>query len=307
MNLLHMKYAVEVAETGSINRAAERLMIGQPNLSRAIKELEASLGIKIFERSAKGMSLTSEGETFLDHAKSILEQVDEVEETFKKTYSAPKQFSISVPRASYIAEAFARFTNLLDSGSETEIFYKETNSSRAISNVAKEEYSLGIIRYSEEQDRYYKTALDAKGLDYEIIAEFRYKLLFNKDCPLAKKEKITFDDLADYIEVAHADIYAPSEKHRKSAEEKKNKKIFVFERGSQFDILSHNKRAFMWVSPIPEKLLLRYGLVQRSCADNEKIYKDLLIHRKNYALSKTDNLFIGELIKVKREVVKEVM
>lgn len=307
MNLLHMKYAVEVAETGSINRAAERLMIGQPNLSRAIKDLEASLGIKIFERSAKGMSLTSEGETFLDHAKSILEQVDEVEETFKKTYSAPKQFSISVPRASYISEAFARFSNLLDSGSESEIFYKETNSSRAISNVTKEDYSLGIIRYSEEQDRYYKTALDAKGLDYEIIAEFRYKLLLNKDCPLASKEKITFNDLDDYTEVAHADIYAPSEKRKKSTDEKKKRKIFVFERGSQFDILSHNTRAFMWVSPIPQELLSRYGLVERSCVDNERVYKDLLIHRKNYALSKTDNLFIGELIKVKREVVKEVM
>ena len=61
MNLLHMKYAVEVAETGSINKAAEKLYVGQPNLSRAIKELENSLGISIFERSAKGMILTPDG------------------------------------------------------------------------------------------------------------------------------------------------------------------------------------------------------------------------------------------------------
>ena len=62
MNLLHMKYAVEVARTGSINRAAEQLLIGQPNLSRAIKELESSLGVTIIKRSAKGMKLTPDGE-----------------------------------------------------------------------------------------------------------------------------------------------------------------------------------------------------------------------------------------------------
>ena len=55
MNILHMKYAVEVARAGSINKAAETLIIAQPNLSRAIKELESDLGITIFDRSAKGM------------------------------------------------------------------------------------------------------------------------------------------------------------------------------------------------------------------------------------------------------------
>ena len=55
MNLQHVKYAVTVAETGSINKAAEKLFVGQPNLSRAIKELEGSLGVSIFERSAHGM------------------------------------------------------------------------------------------------------------------------------------------------------------------------------------------------------------------------------------------------------------
>ena len=64
MNLAHLKYAVEVARTGSINKAAERLYIGQPNLSRAIKELEASLGVVIFDRSAKGMQHSVCGKYF---------------------------------------------------------------------------------------------------------------------------------------------------------------------------------------------------------------------------------------------------
>lgn len=82
MNLLHMKYAVEIAEAGSINKAAERLYVGQPNLSRAVKELESSLGVSIFDRSSKGMFLTPDGEVFIRSAKNILKQVDEVEGMF---------------------------------------------------------------------------------------------------------------------------------------------------------------------------------------------------------------------------------
>ena len=76
MNLMHLKYAAEIAKVGSLNKAAENLYMGQPNLSRAIRELETSLGITIFVRSAKGMSVTPEGEEFLRYARKILAEVD---------------------------------------------------------------------------------------------------------------------------------------------------------------------------------------------------------------------------------------
>ena len=79
MNILHMKYAVEVAKVGSLNKAAETLLIAAPNVSRSIKELEADIGISIFERTTKGMELTPEGEEFINYAKGILNQIDEVE------------------------------------------------------------------------------------------------------------------------------------------------------------------------------------------------------------------------------------
>ena len=110
MNLLYLKYAVEVAASGSINKAAEKLYIDQPNLSRSIRELEASLGTAIFERSTRGMKVTPDGEVFLKYAHSILNQVEELEETFRNGGTKKKHFSISVPRASYISEAFARFS-----------------------------------------------------------------------------------------------------------------------------------------------------------------------------------------------------
>ena len=83
MNILHMKYAVEVARFGSINKAAEALYIAQSNLSRCIRELEADLGIVIFDRSSRGMLLTPDGEEFIRAAGKALRQIDEIEAAFR--------------------------------------------------------------------------------------------------------------------------------------------------------------------------------------------------------------------------------
>ena len=80
-----------------------------------------------------------------------------------------------------------------------------------------------------------------------------------------------------------------------------DRRIFIFERASQFDLLSLNPETFMWVSPAPKSLLERYNLVQRKCADNKKVYKDVLIYRKDYKLSELDKEFIQSLYKARRE------
>lgn len=307
MNLLHMKYAIVIAETNSINKAAELLYVGQPTLSRAVKELESSLGVTIFERSAKGMFLTPDGETFIRYAKTVLRQVDAIEEMFQKGRVSKKRFSVSVPRASYIAEAFAAFSKLVDQNMQAEIFYKETNSMRTLRNVLQENYKLGIVRYAENYDKYYKAMMEEKGLEHELITKFRYVLLMNSSSPLAAKENITFDDLKDKIEIAHADPYVPSlpfaQIKKEELPDNSDRRIFVFERASQFELLSQNPETFMWVSSIPQKLLQRYGLTQRVCDENRRVYKDVLIYRRDYTLSSLDNLFIEQLVKAKRDVI----
>lgn len=304
MNLLHMKHAVEVAKAGSLGKAAEALMIAAPNISRSIKELEADLGITIFERTQSGMKLTPEGEEFIRFAKGILGQIDEVERLYKSGASKKQKFSISVPRACYISEAFANFTKYL-SEDDAEIFYKETNSQRTIHNIQEHDYRLGIIRYAENYDMYFKTMLEEKGFQYELITEFTYSLIMSADNPLAQKDEITFDDLTGYIEIAHADPYVPSMPLSKVVKEELpdniTRRIFIFERASQFDLLSINPQTFMWVSPAPQSLLDRYHLVLRKCTDNKKVYKDVLIYKNGYKLSKLDRRFITELCESKRK------
>ena len=305
MNFLHLKYAIMVAETGSISKAAEKLYVAQPNVSRAIKELESDLNITIFERNSKGMIVTPEGELLIHYAKRILRQFDDMEKIFK--YQKKKNvFSISVPRASYISDAFVEFSKCLNNIDNAEVYYKETNAYRVINNVINEEYNLGILRYYINHDRYFKDIIEKKELKCELINQFKYVLIFNKNSALAENKEIHYSDLKDFIEIAHGDPYVPSlstnELVKTELSEEVSRRIFVFERASQFELLANNEETFMWVSPVSKRLLDRYGLVQKECIDNTKEYKDLLIYRSNYKLSKLDQEFITKLCESKRNI-----
>ena len=307
MNLLHMKYAVEVARLGSLNKAADALMIAQPNLSRSIKELEADLGIAIFQRSARGMVLTSDGEEFIEYARDILHRIDKLEQSYRDGSHKKGRFSISVPRACYISSALTEFSKTIGDG-DIDIYYKETNSKKTIKKILENEYKLGIIRYSESYDKYYKTMLEEKGLNCELIAEFSYVLIMSRAHPLAAQERITYQDLSSYIEIAHADPYVPtlsmSKVFREELPDRIGKRIFVFERGSQYDLLSENPQTFMWVSPASQKTLDRYNLVQRTCEGNKKVYKDVLIYHKGYKFTKHDKDFVAALYEAKKKYIK---
>ena len=118
MNILSLKYAVTVARCGSISAAAEQLAMNQPNLSKAIKELESSLNMTIFQRTSTGVIPTTQGQEFLDSARHILLQIEELENRYKSEEHRKVAFSVSVPRASYITYAFADFANSLNSSGE---------------------------------------------------------------------------------------------------------------------------------------------------------------------------------------------
>ena len=108
MNLQQLRYAVEVAKTGSITAAAKNLYMGQPNLSKSIRELEAELGITLFERTARGVAPTKNGEDFLGYARSIIAQMESLETMFGPHTETGTQLSVCAPRASYVAQAFSR-------------------------------------------------------------------------------------------------------------------------------------------------------------------------------------------------------
>ncbi|MDP4118621.1 MAG: LysR family transcriptional regulator [Bacillota bacterium] len=307
MNLLHLKYAVEIAKAKSISKAAENLYMAQPNLSRAIKELEESLGITLFERTTKGITITPKGKEFLNYAEKILKQIDDIEAMFKEDKDDKQRFSVSVPRASYIAHAFTQFSKKIDPDKPAELFYKETNSDRAIKNILYAGYNLGILRYSSDYNKYFNEMLDEKNFYFEILTEFTYVVVMSKHHPLASMEELNFSDLTPYIEIAHADPFVPSLPlsvvKKEELPDNIQKRIFVFERASQFTLLSNNHNTFMWVSPLTDDIMEKYGLIQKRCPSNTKVYKDVLIYLRDYRLSNLDNLFIEEVYNATKKFI----
>ncbi len=306
MNILHMKYALEVAKAGSITKASKVLFVAPPNISRSVKELETDLGIEIFIRTTKGVKLTPEGEEFINFAQRILGQIEAQEQFYKNDLPKVQKFSVSVPRACYISEAFAEFTKSLEKNT-AEVFYRETNAQHTIQDVSNDNYNLGIIRYASNYDRYFKEMLDGNGITYELITEFTYRLIMNAQHPLAEKENISLDDLKDYIEITKADSYVPSASFianddKNAMDDSIRRRIFIFERASEFDLLSTNPETFMWVSPTPQRILDRYNLVLKKCEDNKRTYRDLLIYKSGYKMTALDRDFLTNLCDSKRNV-----
>ena len=306
MNLTHLRYMVEVERLGSITKAASALYMGQPNLSKAIKEMEREVGIPIFKRSAKGVVATEKGKQFLQYAKAILVQMDKMESLYKDNGENAVNFSLLLPRASYITHAFTCFVNKLGTNVELDAKIRETNYMEAINAVVECEYNMGIFCYPVAYESFFMSMIEEKNLKYHNVWEFDYVLITSENSQLAKEKEINETVLDKYIEVLHGDNIVPniSATYQKKNAELNNhsRHIYVYERGSQFDILSARPDSFMWVSPLPKEILKRYGLVQRVCHSFKKTNKDVLIYQSNYRLSHADQMFLDELERVRKEI-----
>lgn len=306
MNLQHLNYIVEVAKAGSISLAAERLFMNQPNLSKAIREIETELGVDIFKRTPRGIVPTEQGEDIIEYAERIVRQVEEMKSLYREDGKNKVTFSLRAPRASYISQAFARFIVRLDKSKELDIQFRESSSINTIKRVEEGGYSLGIVRYLKSQERSFQQMLGNR-LHHELVWEFEGQLLMSLGNPLAKKDVATEEDLEAGTEILYGDLRVTSlsRAERRQAEQRavnSKRRVFVSERGSQIDLLHQEPSSYMWFSPMPKDLLERYGLVQIKCETRSPVYRDVLIYRKNRKLTETDRLFLEELYRVRDEL-----
>lgn len=299
MNLQQLKFAVEVARSKSISRAAENLYVSQPFLSKAIRELEGDIGIDIFNRTSRGVIPTKKGEEFLAHAQSILSHVDEVEQLYKVKPREEYHFEITVPISCYIAQAFVSFMQELSDKSRIKVDYQEANTMTAIGRVVEHDSNIGIIRYQEDYEDYFLRYVESKDLIAKPLWRYAYQLIMSRESLLAGKEQIEPGDLEGLIEISHGDPTVPSLPTSMLMEMKQRdaapREIVVYERQSQFELLCEIPRTYMWASPTPRSVLERYPLVQKKCALPGNHYKDVLIYRKGYRLTAEDRLFIQKV------------
>ena len=298
MNTQYFVYAIEVEKTGSITQAANNLFMSQPTLSKAIKDMEESIGFSVFKRSAKGMVPTQRGLEFLDHAKKIAAQVKKMEQSLQSHDASHQVFSIAIPRVSYIAKALSEYVRSFDNHIDMEIDILEDSAIRVIDQVADGHFVLGIIRCHVEDEEYFYKSLAEKGLQYESIWQSDYMVMMHKNHPLADREILEAADFLPYIEVAFGDSEVPyirvSEAETNAGKLKNNKRILINSRAMQFDMLRTNSLAYMWTSPMPAEVLLANDLIQRKCRACGQ-FKDVLISRAGYRFSRLDRAFIDKL------------
>lgn len=309
VKIQHLKYALEVEKTGLISKAAENLYLNQPHLSKAIRELEESIGITIFNRTPKGVVPTRKGAEFLVYARSIVSQIDEVENMYKRKEEDIHKFEVSVPMACYVAQAFIEFVTELSDSKSIDISYHETNSLMAINSVTNNDNNIAIIRYQTIYEKYFLQFLEENDLTVEPLWEFEYQLIMSVQNPLAMEKQIEYSDLDKYIEITHGYLTVPSIPASKAREmmnkSKEKKEIAVFERESQFELLRNVHNTYMWTSPTPANILNTMPLVEKKCNVENNSYKDVLIYRNGYKMNSRETLFINMVKNVIHKLEKE--
>lgn len=306
MNFTDLKYVIEVDKYGSFSLAAKKLYVAQSNLSRAVKDLEREFDIAIFQRTSKGVITTREGQRFLRYAREIQYQMDNLTEEYADLSNNGIGMKLSAPRASYISEAFCDYMSTLKDKEKLRMHYCETNSMKTIRNVLDFHYDIGIIRYNSMHEGYYLSLLKLKNLEHRMILEYDFLLLTSKNNDIADKNIRSYDDLEGCIEVVHGDKRLPSGDYvdlsDNDREERHQKKVlYIYERGSQFDILSRVPNTFMWVSPMPKDVLERHGLVQIRCGSFAKYMKDVMIFKDNHIAKQCEKDFLDILREKTRE------
>lgn len=304
ISVKQMKYAVEIARCGSINQAAQNLFVAQSSLSKAMKELENALGYAVFQRGPAGTTVTEEGREFLQTAEEIVYKLERLERQTCLRKEQRACMNISIPRATYITYAFTKFFQQIQNLDQIQINFSETNSREAVENILHHGFHLGIIRYPNILEENTLQMLQQKKLRFRQIWTFDYLLLVSAKSELAGRSEIHPSDLRGYTELLHgdaSDTFLP-ERAEVSDEAQREKRIYLYERGSQFDFLSNVPTTYMWVSPLPEAVLKQHELVQIPCPDNRYRYHDILIYHEDYPITGYAEQFFRVLLQTKDEI-----
>jgi len=286
MKLQQLEYVIAIAQEGSITRAAKKLFQAQPNISIALKELEENIGIQIFNRTPNGMVLTPEGEEFLARARAIVEDVKTLENDFKEKSNHSTILRVEAARTAYVAAAVAEVMNAHpDDDAYITFHIFEESMPKVMEDVVNGKCDIGVIRIPVGYSGMLTERIKSKDMVNKTLREYHLQLLMRSDHPLAQYDDVPFDKLNDYPEVLFDDG-EPDMSRRASInptfEPNTNcKKVYIRDRGNQLTILSNLQHAYMWVSPLPEWLVSRVGLVLKDCSYAINMNKDIVIYRKS--------------------------
>lgn len=197
MTLTQLHYMIEIANTRSLNKAAEQLYVSQPSLTSAMKELENELGITLFHRSGRGVTLTNDGIEFLLYAKQIYSQYENVLEKYGNSGTYKKKFGVSMQHYSFAVKAFVDMAKEFDM-SKYEFAIRETKTVDVIRDVSTMKSELGILYLSDFNRKAMGKLLKSANLEFHHLIDCQAYVYIWKHHPLAKEASISFEQLEGY-------------------------------------------------------------------------------------------------------------
>ncbi|MGD9566928.1 MAG: LysR family transcriptional regulator [Sedimentibacter sp.] len=197
MTLQQLRYAITIADCNSMNKAAQSLFISQPSLSAAIKELENEIGITIYKRTNRGITITPEGEEFLGYARQVAEQYELINRRYVDKNSLKKKFSVSMQHYSFAVKAFVELVKQFGMD-EYEFAVHETKTYEVIENVKNFKSELGILYLNDFNRKVLTKIFKENNLVFTDLFECKTFVYLWKGNPLANKELITMEDLEEF-------------------------------------------------------------------------------------------------------------
>lgn len=197
MTLTQLRYIITVASSVSMNDAARKLFISQPSLSSSIRELEQEIGIDIFIRSNRGISLTPQGEEFVGYARQVITQFEMMEQKYVSQETPRKHFSVSSQHYAFAVDAFSQMVQTYDTD-EYDFSIYETRTYDVITNVKKFKSEIGILYINDFNKKVLTKLFEENDLEFHPLLECGMYAYMWKKHPLAKKKSVTLDDLNEY-------------------------------------------------------------------------------------------------------------
>ena len=197
MTIQQLNYAITIAEMGSINRASEVLYVSQPSLTSAMQELEKEIGITIFNRTGRGVTLTNDGTEFIRYASDVVSQYERLAEKYCGDGVLKKKFGVSTQHYSFAVKSFVEMVKHYDTV-EYEFAIRETKTKEVIEDVSNGRSEIGILYKSNFNGKVIYKLLKANNLEFHRLIDCDAYVYIWRGHPLAGKKKITMEELADY-------------------------------------------------------------------------------------------------------------
>ena len=197
MTLAQLRYAITVAGASSMNEAARKLFISQPSLSAAIKELEEEVGVELFKRTNRGISVTLEGEEFIGYARQVVEQYNLIESKYILKENTKKKFGVSMQHYTFAVKAFVEMVKQYGMD-EYEFEIHETKTYDVIEDVKNCKSEIGILYLNDFNKKVLTKLFHESAVEFHELLKCHIYVYLWKGHPLASKEEITLEELEEY-------------------------------------------------------------------------------------------------------------